>query len=176
MCQTCLVAISELVFDGFPCVIRCAPHSITIERTFGQMVNRWGILWTPIRARLRKVTAIVQCLLRLHNFGINWDLAHGKTFTFRGQPWSTPVQFQRCSALDPEGQALGDERFATAATDVQEARRIERELQRLRRAATESVISGVSETRERLREAVHGDAHLVRPAHSMQHRDRDVIF
>jgi DDE superfamily endonuclease len=43
---------------------------ITIECAFGMLVHRWGILCKPMSTKLpvSKVTAIVRCLCRLHNF------------------------------------------------------------------------------------------------------------
>lgn len=31
-------------------------------------VRRWGILWRPLEVRLRRFTAVVACVIRLHNF------------------------------------------------------------------------------------------------------------
>jgi hypothetical protein len=45
---------------------------ITIERAFGILVHRWGILRRPMSMSIRKVPAIVICLMRLHNFCINY--------------------------------------------------------------------------------------------------------
>lgn len=39
-----------------------------VERLFGQVYQRWGILWRPIRFPLWKVPFIVQSLFQLHNF------------------------------------------------------------------------------------------------------------
>jgi DDE superfamily endonuclease len=46
---------------------------ITIECAFGMLVHRWGILCKPMSAKLTvsKVTAMVRCLCRLHNFCID---------------------------------------------------------------------------------------------------------
>jgi hypothetical protein len=46
---------------------------ITIECAFGMLVHRWGILCKPMSTKLpvSKVTAIVRCLCRLHNFCID---------------------------------------------------------------------------------------------------------
>ena len=46
---------------------------ITIECAFGMLVHRWGILCKPMSTMLpiSKVTALVRCLCRLHNFCIN---------------------------------------------------------------------------------------------------------
>jgi hypothetical protein len=46
---------------------------ITIECAFGMLVHRWGILCKPMSTMLpiSKVTALVRCLCRLHNFCID---------------------------------------------------------------------------------------------------------
>jgi hypothetical protein len=50
---------------------------ITIECAFGMLVHRWGILCKPMSTKLpiSKVTSVVRCLCRLHNFCINERLA-----------------------------------------------------------------------------------------------------
>ena len=45
-----------------------SPLRITIERAFGIFVQRWGILWKPLQVPLHHSLAIVQALVRLHNF------------------------------------------------------------------------------------------------------------
>jgi hypothetical protein len=40
---------------------------ITIERAFGILIRRWGILWKPISFELRKIPAIVRACVMLHN-------------------------------------------------------------------------------------------------------------
>lgn len=49
---------------------------ITIERAFGILVHRWGILRRPLSMSILKVPAIVTCLMRLHNFCIDYDSRH----------------------------------------------------------------------------------------------------
>ncbi|CAB9524784.1 unknown protein [Seminavis robusta] len=46
---------------------------ITIECAFGMLVRRWGILLRafPSSVTIAKVTAVVRCLCRLHNFCVN---------------------------------------------------------------------------------------------------------
>jgi hypothetical protein len=39
-----------------------------IERLFGQVYQRWGILWRPIRFSVNRVGIIVMALFQLHNF------------------------------------------------------------------------------------------------------------
>jgi hypothetical protein len=50
---------------------------ITIECAFGMLVHRWGILCKPMSTMLpiAKVTALVRCLCRLHNFCIDERLS-----------------------------------------------------------------------------------------------------
>jgi hypothetical protein len=42
-----------------------------IERAFGMLVTRWGILWRPLKTRHMSWTAILGALGRLHNFCID---------------------------------------------------------------------------------------------------------
>ena len=44
---------------------------ITIERAFGILIHRWGILRRPLGCPVRKVGALTMALLRLHNFCID---------------------------------------------------------------------------------------------------------
>jgi hypothetical protein len=44
---------------------------ITIERAFGILIHRWGILRKPLSCPVSKVGALVMCLCRLHNFCID---------------------------------------------------------------------------------------------------------
>jgi hypothetical protein len=44
---------------------------ITIERAFGILVHRFGMLRSPISLSIKKVPAIVMCLMRLHNYYID---------------------------------------------------------------------------------------------------------
>jgi hypothetical protein len=39
-----------------------------VERLFGQVYQRWGMLWRPLRYPLKRVPKIVHCLFQLHNF------------------------------------------------------------------------------------------------------------
>ena len=44
---------------------------ITIERAFGILVHRFGILRSPMNVSIKKIPAIVMCLMRLHNYYID---------------------------------------------------------------------------------------------------------
>ena len=44
---------------------------ITIERAFGILIHRWGILRRPLGCPVRKVGALTMALMRLHNFCID---------------------------------------------------------------------------------------------------------
>ena len=41
---------------------------IHIEQTFGMLKMRWGILWRPIDLSIYKVSLVVSCCMKLHNF------------------------------------------------------------------------------------------------------------
>ena len=49
---------------------------ITIVRAFGQLVRRWGILWSPYSCRLATVSFMVQCCAKLHNICVKRWLIH----------------------------------------------------------------------------------------------------
>ena len=50
---------------------------ITIERAFGILVHRWGVMRRPLSMSILKVPALVECLMRLHNYCIdNPDSRH----------------------------------------------------------------------------------------------------
>lgn len=51
---------------------------ITIERAFGQLVRRWGILWGPNSSRLSNVSLMVQCCAKLHNICVERWLIDGR--------------------------------------------------------------------------------------------------
>ena len=44
---------------------------ITIERAFGILVRRWGILWRPITYGLPKISRIVRVCAMLHNICVD---------------------------------------------------------------------------------------------------------
>jgi DDE superfamily endonuclease len=47
---------------------------ITIERTFGIFIQRWGIFWQPLKYTLPHCVKIVHACCRLHNFCISRNL------------------------------------------------------------------------------------------------------
>lgn len=51
---------------------------ITIERAFGQLVRRWGILWCPNSCCLKSVSLMVQCCAKLHNICVERWLKTGR--------------------------------------------------------------------------------------------------
>ncbi len=44
---------------------------IRIEMAFGMMVQKWGILQSPLKIKLPSVKYLIMCIARLHNFCIN---------------------------------------------------------------------------------------------------------
>lgn len=55
---------------------------ITIERAFGQLVRRWGILWCANSSRLKNVSLMVQCCAKLHNVCVERWLKNGRVHNF----------------------------------------------------------------------------------------------
>ena len=39
-----------------------------VERTFGLLYSRWGILWRPLRCKFNNLSLLLHCLCRLHNY------------------------------------------------------------------------------------------------------------
>ena len=50
----------------------CSQLMITIKRAFGILVHRYAILHRPLTCPLKKVSPLVMCLCRLHNFCIDY--------------------------------------------------------------------------------------------------------
>lgn len=48
---------------------------INIECAFGLLVQRWGILWRPLRIKMRKVPRLLLCLLGLNNIATRCGLS-----------------------------------------------------------------------------------------------------
>ena len=73
---------------------------IKIECAFGMLVKRWGILRRPISATigLRKTTALVICLCRLHNFCIEKNLE--KKRQYQGTRTTADLDVPRPLAAD----------------------------------------------------------------------------
>lgn len=53
---------------------------ITIERAFGIMTRKWGILWRPLEYGLQMNTLILKTCAKLHNFCINSWMKHGSDY------------------------------------------------------------------------------------------------
>ena len=51
---------------------------ISIERAFGQLVRRWGILWCANSSRLKNVSVIVLVCAKLHNLCVDRWIINGR--------------------------------------------------------------------------------------------------
>ena len=61
---------------------------ITIERAFGILIRRWGILWRPIAYSLNKVAKIVRVCAMLHNVCVDrWLRKNPVRYKKEGQMW-----------------------------------------------------------------------------------------
>ena len=59
---------------------------ITIERAFGILVRRWGILWRPIAFKMKKVSKIVRVCAMLHNVCVDrWLKKHPRIHLTNGE-------------------------------------------------------------------------------------------
>ena len=48
---------------------------IIVEGAFGMLVNKWGILWSPLNCSLAKAILVTRVCCKLHNFCIDERLA-----------------------------------------------------------------------------------------------------
>lgn len=81
---------------------------IHIERAFGMLIRRWGILWKEMELKLENVVTILMSCVRLHNWCIDdWLVDHDSTDTMNIdgsiQLLGTGVDLQMA---DEEGVAL----------------------------------------------------------------------
>ena len=84
---------------------------ITIERAFGVLVCRWGILWKPLRVKLASMPVVVRACLHLHNFCV---LEHQPPLQLVDE-WSTRRGFpQSRPMVDAHGCLLPHTVWATA--------------------------------------------------------------
>jgi hypothetical protein len=61
---------------------------ITIERAFGILVRRWGILWRPIAYSLYRVARIARVCAMLHNICVDrWLLKHPRPYVNDKRSW-----------------------------------------------------------------------------------------
>lgn len=61
---------------------------ITIERAFGILVRRWGILWRPITYRLDKIATIARVCAMLHNICVDrWLLSKPRFYVNQVRQW-----------------------------------------------------------------------------------------
>jgi hypothetical protein len=47
---------------------------ISIECAFGILVQRWGVLWRPMRVAYRKVSRVVELCMMMHNYCIDCNI------------------------------------------------------------------------------------------------------
>jgi DDE superfamily endonuclease len=57
---------------------------ITIERAFGQLIRRWGILWCSNSSRLKNVSVMVLVCAKLHNLCVDRWMINGRRGTLTG--------------------------------------------------------------------------------------------
>ncbi len=58
-----------IYIDGFK--FYHSSHPIHLEQAFGVLLQRWGILWKPLRFQVDSAIVIVSVTMRLHNFWID---------------------------------------------------------------------------------------------------------
>lgn len=76
---------------------------MNIERAFGELVRRWGILWRPLEMKFERRAPIIEVCMRLYNFCIDERLevlAHTETWNPYGR---SPGGICRASRMDRDG-------------------------------------------------------------------------
>lgn len=80
---------------------------ITIERAFGILVRRWGILWRPITFRLDKVATIVRVCAMLHNICVDrWLLNNPRCYINNIRQWPDVPGQESVDDPMPEDEAI----------------------------------------------------------------------
>lgn len=77
-------------------------HRQVIERAFGMLVRRWGILWRPLRFGVQKNNLIIQVCCKLHNLCI--DALGASSASFEVAPQD--VQWRRGRATPADTTVL----------------------------------------------------------------------
>ena len=82
---------------------------ITIERAFGILIRRWGILWRPITYSLEKVPKIIRVCGMLHNICIDrWVIENPVVkFSANGERvWPNPEEHDNVHDASPEDDEI----------------------------------------------------------------------
>lgn len=75
-----------------------------IEQAFGILINRWGILWRPLKMRFNRRPAVILACARLHNWLIDRRIAMPKlNVNSAGQKEVVPGRWVRPPYLDEDG-------------------------------------------------------------------------
>jgi hypothetical protein len=100
-----------------------------VERTFGLLYARWGILWRPLRVNFDRLSLLLHCLCRLHNFCMKdkhianlstiQDIAHEEDHRWKRGDGSGHMRLLLAQAQNPSTLRQG------ARTDRESSRRVE---------------------------------------------------
>lgn len=97
---------------------------ITIERAFGQLVRRWGVLWSALpRRRLREIALLLRVAVKLHNLCVDEWLCERYGYATEegkeGTGYPMPVQV---ASMNQElaGQQRAGDAPSLPATDVEQ--------------------------------------------------------
>lgn len=66
---------------------------ITVDQTFGMIVNKFGILWTPIQQTVHTSTSIVVACFRPHNFILAEDPEYASCINPQNREQGSPHVF-----------------------------------------------------------------------------------
>ena len=63
---------------------------MAIECAFGILVQRWGVLWRPLRCRFNRRAPLIGACIRLHNFCIDQGLDEEHLAAMNGDEFMLP--------------------------------------------------------------------------------------
>ena len=101
---------------------------ITIERAFGILVRKWGILWRPISFGLPKVAKVVRVCAMLHNICVDrWLRLNPVRYKKDGQMWPDEAGEWGGDDLSPDDEEI----LARLHNNYVEERSVENSLRNL---------------------------------------------
>jgi hypothetical protein len=92
-------------------------NRVVIERAFGILIRRWGILWRPLEVQFRRRAPLIKCCMLLHNYCITKRVE----LNLREQNGLTEIQPGRWDAtplFDKEGRPVRNLKTLRRTADV----------------------------------------------------------
>lgn len=113
-----------------------------VERMFGQVYQRWGILWRPIRYPLRRAPMIILALFRLHNFLLDVKDSNDTMPSFNSGSGRRRFEEPRRTALTQSGYEHQHHQQDECSTEEPERPRTRTEQCPIRQAITDALEAG----------------------------------